>query len=614
MRQLSYCYVILTIFASMLLFPVTSSALTTDLLGQSSITTHSVLVGDTNEWLQKALPNCAGAGQSLQYDTTTKVFSCASGGGGDITAVWGCSTGDCSALTAAAGDTLDTGSADASSPATRSTTLPATCTEGRLHQDTDSGGSEIYVCTATNTWTKLLGSTDTADVLQTGFSCQDAGSTDAYACSLTPAITAYVTGTTYVFKANTANIGPATISLNALGALGLVKMTDGIGTALVDNDIRAGTWVSCRYDGTNCQMTSQLGNIAAGSLGGATLSTDGTFAANSDTLIPSEKAVKTYADTKQSALGYTPLNPSNNLSDVGSAATSRTNLSAQLDVGITAKSSAGTTVPGMTLTTLTHGDQPCYDGSGTPAWKNCEPGPATNAQTGTSYAIVGTSATSSGDKGKIITTSNASPVAVSIAAAGGAGFDALFSFKWCNIGAGAGTLTPTTSTINGAATLVLYKGDCADINSDGANYHALVAKDSIEVQAVVFDFTTDIATGDGKFYFLAGATGSKLVGKVLAAVQGQVVTAGTTGTTDVQLARCAQAATGNVCSGTVVDMLTTKLTIDSGENTSATAAIAAAINAANDDIAAGDVVRVDVDAISTTTAKGLLVTMIFRRP
>lgn len=77
------------------------------------------------------------------------------GGSGDVEAVWGCTSGDCSTLTAASGDSLDAGSADAASPATRSTSLPGTCSEGQLHQDTDSGGSETYVCTASNTWTKL---------------------------------------------------------------------------------------------------------------------------------------------------------------------------------------------------------------------------------------------------------------------------------------------------------------------------------------------------------------------------------------------------------------------------------------------------------------------------
>lgn len=42
----------------------------------------------------------------------------------------------------------------AATAVTGSATLPATCTEKDLYQDTDSGGTELYVCTATNTWTK----------------------------------------------------------------------------------------------------------------------------------------------------------------------------------------------------------------------------------------------------------------------------------------------------------------------------------------------------------------------------------------------------------------------------------------------------------------------------
>ena len=82
------------------------------------------------------------------------------GGSGDIESVWSDTTGDVSALTAAAGDSLDCGSADSCSPTPRSTTLPATCTEGFFYQDTDSGGSEVYACTATNTWTKFIAATD----------------------------------------------------------------------------------------------------------------------------------------------------------------------------------------------------------------------------------------------------------------------------------------------------------------------------------------------------------------------------------------------------------------------------------------------------------------------
>jgi hypothetical protein len=82
----------------------------------------------------------------------------------------------------------------------------------------------------------------------------------------------------------------------------------------------------------------------------------------------------------------------------------------------------------------------------------------------------------------------------------------------------------------------------------------------------------------------------------------------------VDLARCAVVATGNQCSGTVVDMLSTNLTIDSNENKSSTAAAAAVIDTANDDVSTGQVIRVDVDAIHTTPAKGLLITLVFQLP
>lgn len=121
------------------------------------------------------------------------------------------------------------------------------------------------------------------------------------------------------------------------------------------------------------------------------------------------------------------------------------------------------------------------------------------------------------------------------------------------------------------------------------------------VQPVVFDFTTDTATGDGKFYFHvpAGMDGMNLV-----EVHAEVITAGTTGTTDIQIHNVDNA----------LDMLSTKLTIDSGETGSDTAATPAVINTSNDHVNENDVVRIDVDAVSTTAAKGLIVTMGFQLP
>lgn len=103
-----------------------------------------------------------------------------------------------------------------------------------------------------------------ADVFEASLFAADAGSTDAYVITLTPAITAYVTGAHYWFKANTANTGAATININSVGAKTIVKAAGGITTALSDNDIRAGQWVDLVYDGTNMQMQSLLGNAPAG--------------------------------------------------------------------------------------------------------------------------------------------------------------------------------------------------------------------------------------------------------------------------------------------------------------------------------------------------------------
>lgn len=96
--------------------------------------------------------------------------------------------------------------------------------------------------------------------------CADAGSTDAYACSLSPAIAAYFTGGQYCFHANTINTGASSLELNGLGAKTIKKMTGAITSDLADGDIRAGQRVCVVYDGTNMQMQSQLGNIVASDL------------------------------------------------------------------------------------------------------------------------------------------------------------------------------------------------------------------------------------------------------------------------------------------------------------------------------------------------------------
>lgn len=95
-----------------------------------------------------------------------------------------------------------------------------------------------------------------------------------------------------------------------------------------------------------------------------------------------------------------------------------------------------------------------------------------NAQTGTSYAIL------AGDRGKHLTLSNAASIAVTIAEAGTTGFEDGFFVFFEVLGAGAVTITPTTSTINGAATLVLNSGMSGILFSDGANYRVMLLDQS----------------------------------------------------------------------------------------------------------------------------------------
>ena len=116
------------------------------------------------------------------------------------------------------------------------------------------------------------------------------------------------------------------------------------------------------------------------------------------------------------------------------------------------------------------------------------------------------------------------------------------------------------------------------------------------VQITVVDYVTDVATGDGKAYFHVSPA---LAGYNIVDVHAEVITAGTTGTTDIQLRNVTQTA----------DILSTKLTIDSGETGSDTAATAAVIDAAEDDLTLNDLIAVDVDAVSTTAPQGLIVTI-----
>lgn len=121
------------------------------------------------------------------------------------------------------------------------------------------------------------------------------------------------------------------------------------------------------------------------------------------------------------------------------------------------------------------------------------------------------------------------------------------------------------------------------------------------VQIHVTDPNGDaITTGDGKFHYFVPSTSN---GMNLVAVAAAVSTVSSSGTPTIQIHNVTQAA----------DMLSTRITIDANEKHSKDAATPAVIDTANDDVATGDELRIDID-VAGTGAKGLMVEMQFQLP
>lgn len=122
--------------------------------------------------------------------------------------------------------------------------------------------------------------------------------------------------------------------------------------------------------------------------------------------------------------------------------------------------------------------------------------------------------------------------------------------------------------------------------------------DMVQGSAFVVKVTPDadtLTTGDGKFSM---PIFSNLNGHNIVDVQAALSDVAESGTVTVAIRR--------LRSGAAVDVLSTSITIDATEVSSATAAVAPAINTSNDDLATGDALLFDVD-VAGTGAKGLSV-------
>jgi hypothetical protein len=156
---------------------------------------------------------------------------------------------------------------------------PSYQVEGTLFANSSSGLVELYSGSNWLNW----GSFSTTQFVPVsngvplGTCPTSTGSSNAYAVTYSPAPTAYVAGQPYCFLTNFSNTGSATVNVNTLGAKTLTKIG---GTNLASADLGSGVEVVCIYDGTNCEIISQVAS-SAGVSGVSSFSGDGTLLSNS---------------------------------------------------------------------------------------------------------------------------------------------------------------------------------------------------------------------------------------------------------------------------------------------------------------------------------------------
>lgn len=382
-----------------------------------------------------------------------------------------------------------------------------------------------------------------------------------YACSIAVAPSGYVTNQAYMFVADVANTASATINFNNLGAKTIKKLDAGAKVNLAANDIGAGMRVYLVYDGTDMRLTVPPGNSATNN------TTVNNITINNSTVNTStiDKSKCTHCSLNGTEL--TNLFP--NAAVTGTTQNKLAKLTGAGTVVIAGTSDTGGVI-GI-----------CTGETGTGASACGTTGSSEIAIQGT-FSCVFDGATTQDDY-----------VTISSSVAGDChDFGATYPVGQQVLG------RVLVTAAAGTRSMVLFG---PEFNSYGLR----------TVQAFVLGPTDATTVGNGKYYFVTPPT---LNNYRLTAVSAQVVTAGTTNTTTVALTRCATAATGDACSSTTVQMLSTNMTIDSGENSTATAATPAVINTANATIATGQIIRVDISSVSTTPASGLIVNMDFTTP
>lgn len=171
------------------------------------------------------------------------------------------------------------------------------------------------------------------------------------------------------------------------------------------------------------------------------------------------------------------------------------------------------------------------------------------------------------------------------------------------------TASPTAIELSVTNTASGSSAKLMDLKVDGTSMFRVNKDGSASIPATVTVFispdpdTTAMTTGDGKGAYYR--VPSKFNGWNLTGVAAACNTASSSGTPTFQLRRKR--------SGSDVDMLSTKVTIDESETDSKDATAAAVINGSNDDLATGDRIYFDCD-VAGTGCEGVSIEMTFTMP
>jgi hypothetical protein len=216
--------------------------------------------------------------------------------------------------------------------------------QGTMFANTSSGIEEFY---SGSNWLFTGSYTGSAYVpisngVPLGNCPTSGGSSNAYTVTYSPAPSAWAVGQPYCFYTNFSNTSSATVNPNGLGAKPLTKNGT---TNLANGDLGSSVEVQCIYDGTNCEIVSQLSTVFSPAGAWSVLANStGSSAVPSFTSTPSVQAL--YLSTTQA----TSSGKNGLISTLTNSVSIEVNGNDALHMTATGSGGIGTTTPDQKLT------------------------------------------------------------------------------------------------------------------------------------------------------------------------------------------------------------------------------------------------------------------------